>query len=258
MKLNAFIKEIEKIAPLSLMEEWDNSGIQLRCKDSCKKVLVALEINDDVIDEAIMNKCDLILTHHPLIFFPEKSVDINNITGNYICKLIKNDISVYSSHTPFDKCKGGNNDYLAKILGIQGVKSLSGDDTNITRVGKLREEISLIDFVNFAVEKVGYPKEFVRFTGHPDRKIRKIGLCTGAGSDFIDLAVKNKCDLFITGDVKYHEAVNAKANGIAVLDLGHYGTEYLFKDNIISLFEDKKDVPKLIKSKVDGNPFTLF
>ena len=258
MKLNLFVKEIEKIAPLSLMEEWDNSGLQLRVKDSVKKVLVALEINDDVIDEAIANKCDMILTHHPLIFYPEKSVDIKNITGNYICRLVKNNISVYSSHTPFDICKGGNNDYLAKLLGLNGIKPLNGDKSSITRMGKLKDEMRLGDFVNFAIEKVGTSKAFVKLTGHPERKIKKIGLCTGAGCEFIDLAVQNKCDLFITGDLKYHDAVNAKANGIAVLDLGHYGTEYLFKENIISLLETKKDIPKLIMSKVDGNPFVDF
>ena len=258
MKIGTFIKEIEKIAPLYFQEEWDNSGLQVRVKDTVRKVLIALEINDDVIDEAIAKECDFILTHHPLIFYPEKSVDNNTITGNYIQRLIKHDISVYSSHTPFDKCEGGNNDYLAKLLGLTGVKSLKGDESNITRYGKLKEDLTLNEFVNMAIDKVHVEKEFVKLSGSLSKKIKKVGICTGAGADFINLAKENKCDLFVTGDLKYHEAVNAVSLDIAVLDLGHYGTEYLFKENIYEKLNKIKGMPKLIVSEVDGNPFTKF
>ena len=105
MRIDDFIKEVERIAPLELQEEWDNSGIQIRASNGeIRRVLVALEINDGVIDEAIGAGADLILTHHPLIFGSLKKIDGNDITGNHIVKLIKRGISVYSTHTPFDKC----------------------------------------------------------------------------------------------------------------------------------------------------------
>lgn len=260
MKLNSFIKLIEEIAPLKLQEEWDNSGIQVRSKDIVKRVLVCLDVTDEIIDEAIDLECDMILTHHPLLFNSLSSVDSKNITGNYIAKLIKNNISVYSSHTPFDKCKGGNNDYLAKLLGLTNVKPMSGDESHFTRIGKLKEEAKIKDIIDLADSKLGINKSFIKLVGNPDKKIKKIGLCTGAGADFIDLAIKNKCDLYITGDVKYHEAMDAKANGIQVLDLGHYGTEYLFKENMTKLLLDTKakNLPELVMSRVNANPFSEF
>lgn len=260
MKLNAFIKLIEKTAPLTLQEDWDNSGLQIRTKDVVKRVLVALDVTDEIIDEAIDNSCDMILSHHPLIFNQMKQIDNKDIVGYYIEKLMRNNISVYSSHTPFDKCKGGNNDYLAKLLGLSNIKVMSGDEAGFTRTGKLKDELKLKDIIDLADSKLGINKNFIKLVGEPDKKVKKIGLCTGAGADFIELAIKNKCDLYITGDVKYHDALNAKEKGISVLDLGHYGTEYIFKENMIKLLLDTKtkNLPELVMSRVNTNPFSLF
>ena len=122
MRMDDFIREVENIAPLELQEPWDNSGIQIRAgNNEISKVLVALEINERVIDEAIGAGADMILTHHPLLFEEIKKIDSNEVAGNHIVKLIRRGISVYSSHTPFDKCIGGNNDYLGSILGIADI-----------------------------------------------------------------------------------------------------------------------------------------
>lgn len=258
MRIDDFIREVESIAPLSLQEPWDNSGIQIKTGNAeISKVLVALEINERVIDEAIGAGADMILTHHPLIFGETKRVDDNTITGNHIIKLIRRGISVYSSHTPFDKCIGGNNDYLGKILGIEDIGPMPGDESCICRTGTLPRPMTCSEFANHASQALRVKKEFFNFAGVPDEEIYKIGWCTGAGAEYLDLAVEAGCDLFLTGDVKYHTAQHARDLGMNILDCGHFGTEYIFCENMAAKL-DKFYNLDIIQSRVNINPFALI
>ncbi len=259
MRLDDFIKVVEKIAPLELQEDWDNSGVQIRATSGeINKVLVAMEINDSVIDEAIGAGVELILTHHPLLFFGIKKVDNNDITGNHIIKLVRRGISVYSSHTPFDKCIGGNNDYLGKLLGFEDVGPLPGDESSICRMGSLMRPMSCGAFVKDASRALNLAKDFIKFAGRTDDIIEKAAWCTGAGAEYLDLAVNAGCDLYITGDVKYHEAQHARDLGMNLLDLGHFGTEYLFARNMSEILRRMPELygVDVIESRVNLNPFT--
>ena len=138
MKLDALAAKIETIAPLTLQEPWDHSGWQLRLTDGeIHRVLIALEINEQVIEEAIAVRAAVILTHHPLLFTPIKEVDCNTVIGAHIIKLVQNRISVYATHTPFDKCSGGNNDYIGKLLQLQDVQPMETDAAGFCRCGLL-------------------------------------------------------------------------------------------------------------------------
>ena len=261
MKTAKFERTMNTIAPLSLQEDWDNSGWQIRIGTKVSRVLVSLEITEEVINEAITKNCDTILTHHPLFFNGIKIIDDNTITGNYVKLLVQNGISVYSSHTPFDIAEGGNNDYLGQLLGFGKIKLLDGDEDKICRMGSLKKPAIIADFVKNCSEKLGLDKRYFSYSGCGDLTIKKAAWCTGAGSDYISLAKDAKCDLFITGDLKYHQAILAKELGIGVLDLGHYGTEKIFSKNVIDLFVsnlDKSDKIKFIESETDINPFTVL
>ena len=183
-----------------------------------------------------------------------KRVDGNNITGNHIVKLIKRGISVYSTHTPFDKCIGGNNDYLGRILGIEDIGALPGDNTCICRIGSLSRPMTCAAFAEHASLALGIEKQFFNFVGIPDEVVSKIGWCTGSGAEFLDLAVAAGCDLFLTGDVKYHMAQHARDLGMNVLDCGHFGTEYIFCENMAMLL-DKIPNLDIMQSRVNLNPF---
>lgn len=258
MRIDDFIREVENIAPLSLQEPWDNSGLQIRAgNNEISKVLIALEINERVIDEAIGCGADMILTHHPLIFGELKRVDSNDIIGNHIVKLIRRGISVYSSHTPFDKCIGGNNDYLGRILGIEDISPMPGDESAICRVGTLPQPMTCLDFIEHASRTLKIEKNFFNFAGIPDDEILKVGWCTGAGSEYLDTAVAAGCDIFVTGDVKYHTAQHARDLGMNVLDCGHYGTEYIFCENMRAKL-DKFYNLDIIQSRADINPFAAI
>lgn len=259
MKIDDFIAEVEKIAPLDLQEEWDNSGWQIKLTDGeISKVMVALEVNTQVVYDAILNKADLLLVHHPLIFGKINRVDNKNVTGKLIIELIKHGISVYSTHTPFDICQGGNNDYLGKVLGMEDVKPMEGEPLGICRVGLVSGDgMRAADFIEKAAKVLKIDKKFFNYAGSLDTKIKKCGWCTGAGAEFLKAAKATGCDLFITGDLKYHAAQEAREIGINVLDCGHFGTEQIFCENILSLL-DKLEEVDIIQCDVNLNPFTAI
>lgn len=259
MKLNQIIDIIEQKAPLALQESWDNSGWQIHLGNpDISRVLVSLEVNGDVISEAIEKDVQLIVCHHPLIFGGIKSVDSNTVSGNNICRLILNEISVYATHTPFDKCEGGNNDYLASLTGLENIQIIAGDESEICRMGSLKEAVTVRQLMEHLGERTGQDIRNYKLVGHPDQLVHHIGMCTGAGAEFMDQAAAAGCDLFITGDVKYHTAHHAKELGLALLDMGHFGSEQIFTENMAEILRNDADYTiEVLESETDLNPFTI-
>ena len=245
------IKEVlNDIAPLSTQEDWDNSGVQVCCGHvNVKKALIALEINNEVIDEAIKNKVELIIAHHPMLFDPIKSICPCDHKGAYIIKLIKNNISVFSLHTPYDKVKGGLNDYFLEKLGLKNIKQVS----DFARVGNLPTKTKLETLAK-KVAKFTDCEGMVRVFGDPKKEVKKVGIVCGGGSEFYTEAMEAGADVFITGDVRHHLAWNAKEEGMCMIDALHWGTEKFFVDDMYDMLNKKigKEV-KLIKSKVNQN-----
>lgn len=254
MRKDKFVEIIEGICPPSCAEEWDNCGFQVNTEfQEVGRVLVALEITGDVIDEAIENQADLIVTHHPLIFGKINCVDYNNITGNYIERLIKAGISVYSCHTSFDKVNGGNNDYLGEILELANIEPFENDN-GFCRKGVTPFEVTFAEFIHKAAEALEVSEKYFKAVGDLTRTVYSVGWCTGAGAEFIEEAADEGCDLYVTGDIKYHDAQMAKELGICVLDAGHYGTEKIFAENMADTLRSKTTC-EIIESKIDINPF---
>ena len=262
MKLEELVKSMEEIAPLSLQEPWDNSGIQLAAGPvEIHRVLTTLEITDPVIEEALEQEADLIVTHHPLIFSGLKSIDYRDVAGAYVIKLLNLGVSVYACHTPFDKVAGGNNDFLAELIGLTDTSGLSdGEELEmIGRVGQLKEPVTLVSMLDLLSEKLEMDPEQIRAVGRPDTVIKMVGVCTGAGAELMELAAENGCQLFITGDLKYHDAQKAKALGMAVIDAGHYGTEKSFASNFAEkLMEKTAGKIEVVESDVDIDPFEML
>lgn len=254
------VKDIlNDIAPLETQESWDNSGVQIYSgKEDIRSILVALELTPEVVDEAIEKNVDMVITHHPLIFGGLTSVNHNNVIGNIVIRLVKNDISVYSTHTPFDKAECGNNADLAKRLGLENVQPLTDSEGNllIGGMGELAEEETIEGFRVHVADALKIDEKSVRIAGKPGMKVQKVGFCTGAGAEFALDAAEAGCDVFVTGDVKYHEAQNAVAAGIALVDAGHFGTENIFAENMAKLLKEEiGDSCEVLISEVDVNPF---
>lgn len=255
MKLNEIIEAMEEVASLKTAAEWDNSGLQIDVgKDDVEKVFIALEITNDIIREAKENNADLIITHHPLIFDPLMKVDRNTLTGNYIIELFNSGISVCSAHTNFDEVSGGNNDYIASLLNLKNVEKY-GDDALIY-TGELLEATSFSEVCELVKSALRLEIKFMNATGNPAAKIAKIGVCAGSGSSMIDNAIAAGCDLFITGDVRYHDARYAAEKGICLLDAWHYGMERFFPENyskkLKAVTEDRIEI---VTSLLNLDPF---
>ena len=247
---------LNEIAPENTQSEWDNSGVQI-CfgPKNIKKILVAMEISDAVIKEAIDNKVDMIVTHHPLIFNPIKSLHFCKPESRYVMELVKADIAVYSSHTPFDICKGGNTDYLLKLLGVKKIKVVP-DTENFLKVGMLDKPTTLSEF-SYKISKV-LKLDGLKFAGDADKKIQAVACCTGAGGEFWKEAA-GYADVLVTGDVKHHEGALSNDCGLAVIDAGHWGTEQIFVPNMAKQLKSKlgKGVT-VIESKINQDPFNFM
>lgn len=255
MNIHQVKTALNKIAPLETQVEWDNSGVQICAGPiNVKKILVALEISDAVIDEAIENKVQMIVTHHPLIFEPIKSLHICKPTSRHIMRLIKNDIAVYSCHTPFDIAKGGNTDYLMKKLGIKKIKEVPGTD-HFLKVGMLDKAITLGEFVYKVADVLKL--DGLKFTGDTDKKVQAVACCTGAGGDFWHEA-SEYADAYVTGDVSHHTAAYANDAGLAIIDAGHWGTEQIFVPNMAAKMKKELKGVTILESKVNQDPFNFM
>lgn len=258
MQVGELFSKFNEIIPQSLAEEWDSVGLQLSFnKVEIDKVLVALEITPQVLEEALDNKVQAILVHHPLIFSPILSLDSTKEKDNIIIELIQNNISVYAAHTNYDKLKDGNNDYLAKQLSLINVSILEGTN-GIAKIGTLSKEMNLRDFVLKISGDTHTPENQIRYVGEDNNMIKKVAFCTGAGSDYFRLALNAGCDCFITGDVKYHDAQDAKTCGFSLIDLGHYHSEKSFAMGGAELCRKNISEVTFISSTIDINPFSVL
>lgn len=257
MNKKMLVQTVETICPPSLQEEWDNCGFQVDTDtNDIARVLVALEVTDAIIDEAIEQDVDLILTHHPMLFRGIKNVLKADVIGGYIYKLIKHDISVYACHTNFDKLEGGNNDYIGALMELENIRPFD-QDNGFCRKGDTPFETTFIELVHKAAEAFDIDEKFFKTVGDLGRIIETVGWCSGAGAEFLEAAKKEGCDLYITGDLKYHDAQMAKELGICVLDAGHYGSEKIFVENMADMLrlECRGHDIDVIESAVDINPF---
>lgn len=261
MNFNELVAEIEEIAPRELEEDWDNSGMQINMGNKeVKRVLVTLEITKKVIEEAKNKNIDFIITHHPLMFHKIDVVDNNTITGNYIIDLIKLGISVYSAHTTFDDAFGGNNEYMAELIGLSRIRRLKDKrplvkEYVIGRMGNFREPCTMENACKIVEEALGIPGE-LKAVGDPNKMIKTVGLCTGAGGEAMEAAIRNGCDLFITGDIRHHEAQVAREMGLCLIDAGHYGTERIFSENFAGkLRKNVSSKIEIFESEINVNPF---
>lgn len=241
MKIKDVIKFLEERFPLSLQEDWDNSGLQIgNIENDLTNIMISLDIDEETIQKAKEKSCNLIINHHPFLFSSIKSIDLNEEKWKIIKDLIKNDITVFAMHTNLDIGKGGVNDNLAKLLELRDISNLDTNNENpMARFG-YTDEITAYDFSKYIKEKLNC-KGLILY-GDKDKKIEKVALCGGAGSDFINDAIDKNCDLIVTSDVKYHEAID-NCKKINIVDPGHFASEnhiiYMIKDLLEKILQQE-------------------
>jgi dinuclear metal center YbgI/SA1388 family protein len=367
IKAAEVIQLMGKIAPVDLAEDWDNVGLQVGdTNQEVKNILIALDFNKAVLEEAIAKDCQMIITHHPFIFNGIKSINTQNQSGSLIFDLIKNDIALFSAHTNLDIAENGLNDYLINKLDVNNISLLkrtksqnyqklvtfvpksnfkelrdalyakgAGEYNNyshsgfyhqgtgnfkpladsrpylgekgtlneiteyrfeavvaddkidqvvkellkihpyeepawdlykmenlknekgIGRVADLKSEVKLQDFLN-KIKEI-YNLDVIKVV-KAKNEVKRIALCSGSGSDFIKDAYYQGADLYLTGDVKYHEAQLAEELGINLVDFGHFGSEKFVRELLVERLENeassklKKEL-KFLKSEINTRPW---
>lgn len=212
------LEQLEKIAPLELAEEWDNVGLlagRMDAKVDC--VLCALDLTLDVVNEAAARGAQLIVTHHPILFRGRKNLREDDPEGKMLCALIRGNIALIAMHTNYDNAQPGVNDALAGVIGLKNVAALE----NGMRVGSV-DEVSFAEFAKEAEAKLGGP---IRKYGSADRRVSRVAVLGGAGEDFVNQAASAGADVYITGEMAYHKALDAAAAGVCILEAGHAATE---------------------------------
>lgn len=231
LKVEDVIKVMETMAPPILAVDYDNVGLMVGDRNAeVNKILVALDVTFEIIEEAIEKGCNLIVTHHPLLFVKPKTITTDTLLGRKIIKLIENKISVYSSHTNLDAVNEGLNHIATELLGYQNFrvlevnKACDNNNNGVGRIVKTNSPITLLDLCNRVKEKYNAP--FVRFVGEPNKEINTIAIVNGSGEDYFDLVRKSGCDCIITGDTRYHHVSDMREEDIAIIDAGHFVTEW--------------------------------
>lgn len=231
MKCSDVIAKLEELSPKSYAADWDNPGLLVGRKDkNISKVYIALDATDAAIAKAIEYDCDMLITHHPMIFKPIKSVCEDDFIGRRILRLARHDISYYAMHTNFDVM--GMADAAADELNLKNRSVLDvtfEDDISkegFGRVGDLPRQMSLYECAEY-VKKV-FDLEAVKVFGDLEATVKKAAISPGGGGSIISAALASEADVFIAGDIDYNPGIDAVAQGMAIIDAGHFGTEKLF------------------------------
>jgi dinuclear metal center YbgI/SA1388 family protein len=368
-KLSDIVGIINKIAPPSLAEDWDNAGLQVGDTSSeIERIMVALDPCPEAVDSAINNSCQLLITHHPLIFKPLKRISTTDETGRLIHKAIANNLAIASLHTNYDVAQNGVNDLLAKALGVTGCRPLKvshreellkltlfvpathhdalmdvllpfswlsgnysdcsfttsgqgtfrplegaspyigkvgeretvaesrfemlirstdlqaalkamrkahpyeepafditpllneGRQSGIGRIGRLESSPFLKDFAKSVKKSLGTAS--LRVVGNPEQRISKLALCGGSGASLLREAAREGADLFLTGDIKYHDAREAQALGLSMIDAGHFATEKLMIEGLSLQMEkelkSRRFEIEVLRCTIESDPFEVI
>lgn len=257
MKIKNIVNNLDDFFILYKQEKWDNSGLQLGSLDNeVNTVMICLDISEDAVNYAIEEHVDLIITHHPMIFSGIKKIDYNSYEGRIIRDLVKNDISVYSMHTNLDSALNGMSVEFAKKLNIDKFEVLHTlhEDENLVKFGyggvSDIEPIMITDYSHKVKACLGCEKVKL-YTNNTEKEIKRVAFCSGSGAEFIYDAIKFNADVYITGDIKYHDAQYALRNNLSIIDAGHFLTENIIVDKLYNYLKQYNiDLKKYDKNTV--------
>ncbi len=235
MQCRNLIGKLEELAPRRLACDWDNPGLLAGWEDrKIHRVLVALDATDVVVEQAVREQADMLLTHHPMIFKPLKQINDQSFTGRRLLDLIGNGISCYAMHTNFDIAPGCMADLAAERLGlIDGVPlEVTGEEdgkpVGIGKVGLLREPVTLKKLAQQVKEAFGIPFVTVYGMETGEGPVSRVAISPGSGGSMLRYGIAAGAQVLVTGDIGHHEGIDAVADHMAVIDAGHYGLEHIF------------------------------
>lgn len=260
MKVKELTGWIEEKFPPKAAEDWDNVGLLVGDDEKeIHHIFLALDLTEETLLEAVSAGADMILTHHPMIFMNIRKINNHTFTGRKILTLIRKDISYYAMHTNYDIL--GMAQLSADYLKLKDTAVLSvteerdGKQEGFGRVGMLPKKMTLKECALFV--KGAYKLGDVKVYGDLDMEVERAAVCTGSGKSMIEEALKNHAQVYVTGDIDHHTGIDTVAQGMALIDAGHYGTEYIFmeamKEELLKAFPNMEVSCAKVKS-----PYTIL
>ena len=257
MKIREVVDALERFAPLPLQESFDNAGLQVGLTEAeVSGALLCLDVTEAVVDEAVALGCNLIVSHHPLIFHALKHVTYENDVQRAVAKALKNDVTVVSMHTNMDNAPGGVNFKIAEKMGLEGCrffaqKAVCGIDCGSGVIGELPSPVAADDFV--IMLKRTFDVECVQCNQLMRRPIKTVAVCGGAGSFLLGDAIAEGADAFVTGEMHYHEYFGHEQE-IQIAVIGHYQSEQFTNEIFKEIIERECKGVKACLTKTNTNP----
>lgn len=220
---------IDALAPFRLAEDWDNVGLLVGEHTApVTRVLAALDLRDHVMEEAVRTGCDVILTHHPVVFPAISTVTDADAAGRLVLEAARRGIAVVAAHTNLDAAAGGLNDIMAALLGMSGLRPLiASEERSLTGLGRIGDMDGTLAEVVRRTEEAFGAEAVSGIAGDGAMPVTRVAVCTGSGGGFIDDARRADADVYITGDLKYHDADRAAGMGLVCAAHGAVETECL-------------------------------
>jgi dinuclear metal center YbgI/SA1388 family protein len=234
--LSQLLKLADSMFPFSYSEPWDNSGVQIGdLSRPITSIVLSLNASIQAVRFAAENKSELLISHHPLLMKPINKILLSDIRGNIILCAARLGVDILSMHTNLDAAEGGLNDFLVELLGLYEAEI--PEKAPCARLARLREGETISIFSQRICQKLGLNS--VRSVGPPDRIVNSVFLVSGSGMGYLQQAIASKADVIVTGDVRYHGALDSEEYGIAVIDAGHFGLEKFAVDLMSDKFEEE-------------------
>lgn len=235
MRCSDLTRQLDLLAPPEYACDWDNPGLLAGWSEKeVHRILVALDATDEVVAQAVREKADLLVTHHPLIFKPLKKVNDQDFVSRRILTMIQHGICYFAMHTNFDIAPGCMADLAAAQLGMnaEGPLEVTGEadgvPVGIGKIGSMAVPVTVEELARLVKERFGLPYVTVYGMDQVQGPVTRIALSPGSGGSMIRHGLAKGAQVLITGDIGHHEGIDAAANQMAVIDAGHYGLEHIF------------------------------
>lgn len=261
----SLMQALNEWAPFDTQLDYDNAGLLVgNPHQSCQTVLLALDLTEDVVQEAVDKQADVILTHHPLIFPKIKAIRTDNAQGRIIQMLLKNDIAYIAAHTNLDAAVGGVSFFSARLLGLHKLQILQKHEASSTRYnreigfGVLGEFEQPLD-VNIFMKKleVAFGCPAIRYSGNRQNPIQSVALCGGTAVSLVGEALAKNADVYVTADIKYHEYFHEQ-DDFLLIDIGHFESEMAVIEGFKSYLSSKLNKVNFIATEHSTNPMRVY
>jgi len=261
--LSELVVEFEALWPSRDADEWDRVGLTLGSqKAEVKRVLFAVDLTHLVVDEAIAKKCNMIVTHHPVLLKGVNSLADNELKGSLLSRMIKAGLALFTAHTNADVSARGASSLMAEIFGLTDLTPLIAKQEAFGHgvVGTLNESQSLASFAKRVSDCLPDVARKVSFAGKADKPIRRVAICSGAGDSFLPSVLASDADVYVTSDLRHHVTLDAletpRPNGqLALIDVSHWAAESLWVSSAVLRLAGFGDL-EAIASEVVTDPWT--